>query len=51
MIKFSKGNVFLLHKFIAEETGESIGVRDEALPDSAPEAALGSGDEADLNLL
>lgn len=30
MIKFSKDKV-LLHKLIAEETGGSIGVRDEAL--------------------
>ena len=31
MIKFSKEKVLLLHKLIAEETGGSIGVRDEAL--------------------
>lgn len=31
MIKFSKDKVLLLHKLIAEETGGSIGVRDELL--------------------
>ena len=30
MIKFSKEKVKLLHKMIAQETGGSIGVRDEA---------------------
>lgn len=45
MIKFSKEKVLLLHKFIAEETGGSIGVRDEALLESALEAAFaGFGD-------
>lgn len=37
MIKFSKDKVLLLHKLIAEETGGSIGVRDEALLESALE--------------
>ena len=46
MIKFSKEKVLLLHKFIAQETGGSIGVRDEALLESALEAAFaGFGDE------
>lgn len=46
MIKFSKEKVLLLHKFIAEETGGSIGVRDEALLESALEAAFsGFGDK------
>lgn len=46
MIKFSKEKVLLLHKFIAEETGGSIGVRDEALLESALEAAFaGVGDQ------
>ena len=40
MIKFSKEKVLLLHKFIAQETGGSIGVRDEALLESALEAAF-----------
>ncbi|MBQ2469525.1 MAG: type II toxin-antitoxin system death-on-curing family toxin [Clostridia bacterium] len=45
MIKFSKDKVLLLHKLIAEETGGSIGVRDEALLESALEGAFaGSGD-------
>jgi len=37
MIKFSKDKVLLLHKLIAEETGGSVGVRDEALLESALE--------------
>jgi len=40
MIKISKDKVFLLHKLIAEETGGSIGVRDEARLDSALENAF-----------
>ena len=45
MIKFSKDKVLLLHKLIAEETGGSIGVRDEALLESALEGAFaGFGD-------
>lgn len=40
MIKFSKDKVLLLHKLIAEETGGSIGVRDEALLESALEGAF-----------
>ena len=40
MIKFSKDKVLLLHKLIAEETGGSIGVRDEGLLESALEAAF-----------
>ena len=31
MIKFSKKKVKLLHKMIAQETGGSIGLRDESL--------------------
>ena len=46
MIKFSKEKVLLLHKIIAEATGGSMGVRDEALLDSALEAAFaGFGDK------
>lgn len=46
MIKFSKDKVLLLHKLIAEETGGSIGVRDEALLESALEGAFsGFGDK------
>lgn len=45
MIKFSKEKILLLHKLIAEETGGSIGVRDEALLESALEGAFaGFGD-------
>ena len=45
MRKFSKDKVLLLHKLIAEETGGSIGVRDEALLESALEGAFaGFGD-------
>ena len=40
MIKFSKDKVLLLHKLIAEETGGSIGVRDEALLESALEGVF-----------
>ena len=45
MIKFSKEKVLLLHQLIAQETGGSIGVRDEGLLESALEAAFaGFGD-------
>ena len=45
MIKFSKEKVLLLHQLIAQETGGSIGVRDEALLDVALENAFaGFGD-------
>ena len=44
MIKFSKDKVLLLHQLIAEETGGSIGVRDEALLESAIESAFSSFD-------
>lgn len=45
MIRFSKEKVLLLHKILAETTGGSIGVRDEALLDSALECAFaGFGD-------
>lgn len=40
MIRFSKEQVLLLHQLIAEETGGSIGVRDEGLLESALEAAF-----------
>ncbi len=42
MIKFSKEKVLLLHQLIAEETGGSIGIRDEGLLESALEAAFSS---------
>ncbi|MBQ9411650.1 MAG: type II toxin-antitoxin system death-on-curing family toxin [Oscillospiraceae bacterium] len=45
MIRFSKEKILLLHKIMAEATGGSAGVRDEALLDSAIEAAFaGYGD-------
>ena len=40
MIKFSKEKVLLLHRLITEETGGSIGLRDEGLLESALEAAF-----------
>ena len=46
MIRFSKEKVLLLHQLISEETGGSIGIRDEALLDSALENAFaGFGSE------
>lgn len=44
MIKFSKDKVLLLHKLIAEETGGSVGLRDEALLESALETVFASFD-------
>lgn len=44
MIKFSKEKVLLLHQLIAEETGGSVGVRDEGLLESALETAFSSFD-------
>lgn len=40
MIRFSKEQVLLLHQILAEATGGSMGVRDEALLDSALESAF-----------
>lgn len=40
MIKFSKEKVLLLHQLIAQETGGSVGVRDEGLLESALENAF-----------
>lgn len=40
MIRFSKEKVMLLHRLIAESTGGSMGVRDEALLESALESAF-----------
>ena len=46
MIKFSKEKVLLLHKIMAEATGGGVGVRDEALLDSALEGVFaGFGDQ------
>ena len=44
MIKFSKEKILLLHKLLAEATGGSAGVRDEALLDSALESAFAGFD-------
>ena len=48
MIKFSKEKVELLHQLISEETGGSIGVRDEGLLESALEGAFATFDGNDL---
>lgn len=40
MIRFSKEKVLLLHKLLAEATGGGVGIRDEALLDSALDAAF-----------
>ena len=40
MIRFSKDKVLLLHRLIARETGGSVGIRDEALLESALEGAF-----------
>lgn len=40
MIRFSKEKVKLLHQYIAQETGGSIGVRDEGLLESALESVF-----------
>ena len=45
MTKFSKDKILLLHQIMAEATGGSVGVRDEALLESALESAFaGYGD-------
>lgn len=45
MTRFSKDKVLLLHKMIAQETGGSVGVRDEALLEATLENAFsGFGD-------
>ena len=48
MIKFSKEKVLLLHQLIAQETGGSIGVRDEGLLESALESAFSTFSGQDL---
>ena len=40
MIRFSKDKVLLLHKLIAQETGGSIGLRDEGMLESALEGVF-----------
>lgn len=48
MIKFSIEKVKLLHRLIAEETGGSVGVRDEGMLESALESAFATFDGVDL---
>ncbi len=48
MIKFSKDKVLLLHQLMAEATGGDVGVRDEALLESAIENAYATFDGVDL---
>ena len=48
MIKLSKDRVLLLHKYMAEETGGSIGLRDEGLLESALESAFATFDGKEL---
>lgn len=48
MIKFSKERIKLLHQLMAQATGGSVGVRDEALLESALESAYATLDGADL---
>ena len=46
MIRLSKEKVLFLHKLLAQETGGSVGVREEGLLESALEAAFsGFGDQ------
>jgi len=45
MIRFSREKVLLLHQLMAEETGGAVGLRDQALLDSALDSAFsGFGD-------
>ena len=48
MIKFSMEKVKLLHQLISEETGGTMGVRDEGLLESALEGAFATFDGKDL---
>ncbi len=48
MIKFSKEKIKLLHQLMAQATGGSVGVRDEALLESAIESAYATFDGVDL---
>jgi len=48
MIKMDADRVKLLHQLMAEETGGSIGVRDEGLLDSALESAFATFDGSEL---
>ncbi len=48
MTRFSKERVLLLHQYIAQETGGSVGVRDEGLLESALESAFATFDGREL---
>lgn len=48
MIKFSSDKIKSLHQLMAEETGGSIGVRDEGLLESAIESAFATFDGVEL---
>ena len=48
MIKFSKEKVLLLHQLIVQETGGSVGVRDEGLLESALDGAFAIFDGQEL---
>lgn len=48
MIKFSKEKVLLLHQIMAEATGGSAGIRDDALLESAIESAYVTFDGQEL---
>ncbi len=48
MIRFSKEKVELLHQLIAQETGGSVGIRDEGLLDSAIEGIFQTFDGKEL---
>ena len=48
MIRFSKEKVLLLHQLIAQETGGSVGVRDEGLLESALESVFATFDGQEL---
>jgi death-on-curing protein len=48
MIKFSKEKILLLHQVMAEATGGDVGVRDEALLESAIETIYSTFDGIEL---
>ena len=48
MIRFSKEKVELLHQLVAQETGGSVGIRDEGLLDSAIEGIFQTFDGKEL---
>ncbi len=48
MIKFSKEKILLLHQIMAEETGGDVGVRDDALLESAIENVYATFDGVEL---